>query len=281
MYHVYFAVTKDWFLVEWVTYSYYTMHNDIRTCVLCMCLVPAVHKDPDIQIFDDKNQAVELIKRDIFYNGTWDTEILGNDDFNETDPSKIKFSIEDWLFQNLQNANVFGWIRRKDFSRLKNQFFVKNNQTKGFFSFKHSANVFAEIQFGLSVVAVRKQTKNLEIIYPSTFLSFLPISGENAFRKYCQMWTTGTKEVIKTDKLKNCPCTLESAKINSNLKTDFTCSSTETDCHENVNAFRCFLMNITDSEMYVLSVKHAYSMYVYQYIYMQLNPSSRLSHEWL
>ena len=230
----------------------YMMYNYY---VLYVYTEPALHKDPDIQVFDDKNRTnFVILERETVYYCTWDANNLGKDDFNETEPSKIKFSIENWLFQEHPKTKVSRWIHRQDLreeSRRK-QFVLKNKNFKGesSFSFMHTADERANIvKFSLSVVVVKKQTKNLEIMYVSTFLSFMPRKGENAINIYCQLWRQKTDEIIKTDNLPSCPCTFESAKINPDLKVDFTCSATITDCHENLNASRCFLMNIT--EMYV------------------------------
>lgn len=211
---------------------------------------PAVYEDPNIQVLDNINQTqFALIEHDTVYNCKWNTD-LGGDDFNETEPDNITFSIENWLFQIHPVTNVPRWFPRHELPRptLRNQFVVTNDRDNGFFSFKQTTNALARGQFGLFIVAVKKQTENLEILYTSSFLSFVPditgFSGEDAIKEFCRRWNDKTNEVVKRDSLTSCPCTLESAKMNPDLDVDFTCSATERDCHENVNAHRCFIVSI-------------------------------------
>ena len=210
---------------------------------------PAVYKDPDIEVLGNINQTqFALIQHDTVYNCKWDTDDLGGDDFNETEPDEIEFSIENWLFQLHPVTNVSRWLPRHELPRrtLREQFtVVKSDHKNGSFYFKQTTNFFARFQFGLSIVAVKKKTENLEILYTSSFLSFVPdVGSENATKEICQMWNAKTNEIVKPDNLTSCPCTLESAKMNPDLDVDFTCSATEPDCHENVNAHRCFLVSI-------------------------------------
>ena len=67
---------------------------------------------------------------------------------------------------------------------------------------------------------------------------------KGAVKEFCRRWNTITDEIVKVDNLTNCPCTLESARMNPELVVDFTCSATKPDCHENVNAHHCFLKSI-------------------------------------
>ena len=213
---------------------------------------PAVYKDPDIQVLGNTNQTqFALIQRDTMYNCKWDTEDLGGDDFNETEPDEIKFSIENWLFQLHPVTNVSRWLPRHELPRktLREHFKVETNDyNNGSFSFTQTTKSFAKLQFGLSIVAVKKETRNLEILYTSSFLSFVPeilgFNGRDAIKEFCRRWNNRTDEIVESDNLRSCPCTLESAKMNPDLDVDFTCSVTEPDCHENVNAHRCFLVSI-------------------------------------
>ena len=197
---------------------------------------------------DDNNETqFALIEHNTVYNCKWDADDLGKDDFTETEPT---FSIENWLFLLHPRTGVSRWIPRHELSRQtqRNAFIVENDQVvNGFFSFKQTANEFAKIRFGLSIVVVKKQTENLEILYTSSFLSFVPIimglSGRVAIKEFCRDWRNRTNEIIEDDTLTSCPCTLESAKMNPLLDVDFTCSATEPGCHENVNAHRCFLVS--------------------------------------
>ena len=217
--------------------------------------MPALHKDPDLRVFDDNNQAqFALIEHDTEYNVNWNTEELNKDDFNKSNVPE--FSIENWLFQRHPKTLVPRWYPRHEHPRSipRNAFKVMESEfEKGSFSFKQVTKSFAQLQFGLSIVAVRKRTRHLEIIYSTSLLSFIPTilghSGKGAIKEFCRSWNTKTNETVKSENLTNCPCTLESAKMDPNLKVDFTCSATKRDCHENVNAHRCFIVNI--KEMYV------------------------------
>ena len=211
--------------------------------------------DPDLKVFDNSNEIeFALIEYDTVYDVKWNTEELNINDFSES--HAIKFSIENWLFQTHPQTKVSRWLPRHEFSRAvqRNQFkALKSDFENGLFSFKHTTKAFTRTQFGLSVVAIRKQTKHLEILYSTSLLSFLPssfgLSGKAAIKEFCYQWNTKTNEIVQSDNLKRCPCTLESAQIDPNFEVDFTCSATEQGCHENVNAHRCFLMSI--KEMYV------------------------------
>ena len=207
--------------------------------------VPALHKEPDIQVLDDNNETqFALIEHGKVHNCKWDTDDLGQDDFTETEP---EFSIENWLFLPHPSTQVSRWIPRHS-TNQKDAFTVVTNDPKnGFFSFKQETKAFAKFQFGLSIVAVKKKTENLEIFYTSSFLSFVPNvlgSGRDAIKNFCRDWRDKTVEIIDHNTLISCPCTLESAKMNPLLDVDFTCSATELDCHENVNAHRCFLVSV-------------------------------------
>ena len=211
--------------------------------------------EPDLKVFDNNNEIeFALIEYDTVYNVKWNAEELNNNDFNES--SAIKFSIENWLFQTHPQTKVSRWLPRHEFSRSaqRNQFkAMESDFGKGFFSFKQTTRPLARIQFGLSVVAIRKQTKHLEILYLTSLLSFMPRisghSGKVATKEFCHQWSTKTDEIVQSDNLKSCPCTLESTEMDPNFEVDFTCSATEQGCRENVNAHRCFLMSI--KEMYV------------------------------
>ena len=220
---------------------------------LCMYMYaePAVYEDPDIEVLDNINQTqFALIEHSKVHNCKWDTDDLGEDDFNETEPDDISFSIENWLFQVHPLTGVPRWFPRHEFPRqtIRNQFQVTNDENNGFFSFTQTTKSLAKIQFPISIVVLKKQTENLKILYTSSFLSFVPeilgFSGENATKEFCRRWNVRTDEIVKADNLTSCPCTLESARMNPNLDVDFTCSATNRDCHENVNAHRCFIISI-------------------------------------
>ena len=174
---------------------------------------------------------------------------MNQNDFNEA--GTISFAIENWMFQIHPATNTPRWLPRHELPRhtLRNQFqILQSDSDTGVFSFRQTTKVFARIQFTIHIIAVRKQTENLSILYTSTFVSFLPeilgLSSRNATNEFCRRWNSRTDEIIKADYLTNCPCTLESATTNPDLVADFTCSSMAPGCHENVNAYRCFLKSI-------------------------------------
>ena len=231
-----------------------------QCCSLCICvlyaniyIVPALHKDPDIKVFNNFSQTqFTLIEHDTVHNGSWNTNELNQDDFDET--GEIKFYIENWLFQTIQG--VTRWLPRNELIRPTQRLWFKllrNDSKNGTFSFKQTTRSPAKLRFIISLVALKKVTKNLEILYTSSLLSFVPNlssgSGIDAIKEVCQVWRNKTVDVVNPNDLKSCPCTLESARVDPNLAVDFTCSATERDCHENVRAHRCFLMNL--NKMYV------------------------------
>ena len=220
---------------------------------MCIYLVPALHKDPDIKVFDSSNQTqFTLIEHNEVHNGEWNTNELNQDDFDET--GEIKFSIENWLFRTVKG--VSRWLPRNELIQKTQRLWfelLQNDNKNGTFSFKQTTRATAKFQFIISLVALKKVTKNLEILYTSSLLSFVPDVpshfGRDAIKEFCRMWRSKTVDVVKPNDLKSCPCTLDSARVDPNLEVDFTCSATERDCHENVRAHRCFLMNL--NKMYV------------------------------
>ena len=213
-----------------------------------MCTVPAVYKEPTIQVMDKDNQTrFALIERGTVFNGKWNTVELNRRDFNES--GKFNFSIENWLFQTVPTTRWFP--RHKSVKMtIRNQFkLIQKNDDNGFFSFQQNIKAQAMNRFNVVIIVIRKQTESLEILYTSSLLSFVPVSsgesGKNAIKEYCREWSNRANEInIDIKNLTNCPCTLESAKVDPNLDVDFTCSATQHNCHENVNAYRCFLMKI-------------------------------------
>ena len=184
------------------------------------------------------------------YNGAWNTVELNQNDFDE--PGEIKFFIENWLFQTHPITRVPRWFPRHEFrgSSQRERFTIlQSDYDIGQFSFKQTTKLTVKMKFDISIIVVRKETQSLNITYTSSLLSFMPdgffsFSAKSAIKELCHMWTAKTNEIVKPDDLGSCPCTLESAKMNPNLHVDFTCSSIQPDCHENLNAHRCFLKRI-------------------------------------
>lgn len=214
-----------------------------------MPAVPALHRDPDIQILDDNNVTeFTLIEHGKTYNGSWNPIHLNQDDYNEG--GSITFTVENWIYLV---TNVGRWISRQDLGTTQKSFFkvIQSRSDNGSFSFMQTTRALRGNQFGVMIILVRKQTKHLNIIYTSSFLSFLPthlITGGSPVQQFCQKWYQSRfLSDIDSEKLKGCPCTLEAAKMDPTLKLDFTCSPTEPQCHENVNAHRCYLMKLNDT----------------------------------
>ena len=215
-------------------------------------IVPALHQDPDIEVLDNLNGAeFALIEHSKVYSGKWKTEQLNNNDFNET--GEIKYYIENWLFHTHPKTKVSRWINRQELSigTQRRAFQVmESDMNKGIFTFKQDTQAFLRPNFIIAIVVLRKETANLNLIYTSSFLSFIPKvngSGIGAIRKFCDMWSDKTSEKIDGTKLKKCPCTLQSAKMDPDLSQDFTCSVTQPDCHENVNAHRCYVLKLNNT----------------------------------
>jgi len=196
-----------------------------------------------------------LIEHNTKYKCTWNTEELNQNDYNET--GEIKFFIENWLFETHPVTRVARWVRRRDLPRRAQRlwFQVLGSVTEnGTFTFKQTTRLSARIQFDISIIVVKKQTENLKILYTSTLLSFVPdisrFRGREAIIAYCRLWYHMSNKIVKPE---SCPCTLESAKMDRNLTAGFTCSTTEPDCYENVNAHQCFLKKLDNRyvHMYV------------------------------
>jgi len=220
---------------------------------LYIIIVPAIHSESEIQVFDDVGETkFTLIEHKKTYKSTWNTEKINRNEFDEV--GKMNFSIENWLFQTHQVTNITAWLSRQDLPRpTQRQWFQASeiDSDNGNFSFKQTTRSFAKIRFGISIIVVKKKTENLEIMYTSSLLSFVPnvnqLTGREAIIEFCRLWNTGTDEIVEPKILKRCPCTLESARMDPNLNTDFTCSATEPNCHENVNAHRCYLIKVNNS----------------------------------
>ena len=152
--------------------------------------------------------------------------------------------LENWAF--LQGRQ---WIRRRSEFETQSQEppfqLLDEDYNNGSAKFKQVTNLPRQFQFDVSLVILCKQTKNLNILYPSTILSFVPklFSGNNAIFEYCRMWVAQTNDIIISNNLQNCPCTINSVRFDPDFMADPTCS-TGSKCHENVNANRCFIKNV-------------------------------------
>ena len=205
--------------------------------------VPSVYKEPDILITDDKNQTqFELIEHGKVYIGKLNAYELNDNEYQES--GETKFFIENWLFEKHPRTRVPRWFPHHEYPAVSRRYAFRVLQTddnNGFFSFKQVTRAPARFQFPISIIAVRKQTQNLNITYTSSFLSFLP---RGLIKDWCYKWHARTNKNINPDYLESCPCTLVFAIMDPDLSVDFTCSPVKPGCHENINANRCYLKRI-------------------------------------
>ena len=208
--------------------------------------VPAVFKAPDIHIYDSLGEKeFAVINNEENYVAEWDYKQLNKDQFNEN--GSITFTIENWFF-------FIGSIWMKRSSKQK-KFVVVDDYKNGTFIFRQESNRLRIFQFDISVVVLVKHTKNLNITYTSSVLSFahklIPkFTGETAIMKYCDIWFNETNEAVPITNLEDCPCTREAVRFDPDFISDPTCSSTSHKCHENIGATICYLKNI-NTTMYV------------------------------
>ena len=174
-----------------------------------------------------------VIENEKTYSATWDSEMLNQDEFEENDT--ISFSVENWWYFFKMDL----WVRRQV---TKFEVF-ETNYTNGSFKFKQLIDRLRTFTFDVSVLVLIKHTKNLDIWYTSTILSFAPKPSTNSILEYCDSWFKETNELIEVDDLQSCPCNLESVVLDPEFISDPTCAD-GSDCHENVGAVRCFLKSI-------------------------------------
>ena len=200
-----------------------------------------------MKIFSENSETdteFALIEHNTNYTAKWDPEILNVNEFDETGDVSLKF--QNWIF----GVNLKTWFDRRKRKGSQADFLdIINNETdKGIVTFKQTRNEFSATKFDMSLLVLIKATKNLEIHYASSFLSFLPkrggFTGTKAVINYCQTWHNKTKERLNSAQLTNCPCKMKSVMFNKDFESDPTCSATKTDCHENVDANRCYLKKI-------------------------------------
>ena len=210
--------------------------------------VPALYKKPDVKVFNENSGTdteFALIEYGTKYTAKWDPELLNVNEFNES--GNVSFKFQNWIF-GIATKN---WIDRKKRQRSQSDFLniIKNETDKGTVTFTQTINQVSLIKFDMSLLVLIKTTKNLEIHYASSLLSFLPkrggLTGTKAVINYCQTWHNKTRERLNSAQLTNCPCKMKSVMFNKDFESDPTCSATKTDCHENVDANRCFLKKIT------------------------------------
>ena len=213
-----------------------------------------MYQEPDIKIYKGDNTKESLfIEQDVEYTATWDPEILNIDEFNEN--GSISFDFQNWIF-GLRNK----WIDRKERSRVDPNFLkiISDQTTKGIITFSQNIDNLAGGTFDMSFLALTKKTKNLEISYTSTLLSFL----DKDVISVCQTWHNKTKDRLSTSDVGSCPCNMKSAIFDDDFESDPTCSVTNTECHENVNANHCYLRKVK----YVIININQLSYHAHRYV---------------
>ena len=197
-----------------------------------------MYKVPDLRtVYNEAEVKFAIIENDNTYSATWDSEMLNQDEFEENDT--ISFSVESWWYF----FSIDLWARHP-VARFN---VFETDYTNGSFKFRQRTNRRRTFTFDVSVLVLIKHTKNLDIWYTSTILSFGPrlfSASTNLLLEYCDLWFKETNELIKVDDLQSCPCTLESVKLDPEFISDPTCQADGSDCHENVGAVRCFLKRI-------------------------------------
>jgi len=227
-------------------------HIDFNNCCL---LVSAVYKDPDVHIYDNQeNLEFAMLYNDVIYSAKWNTEQFNKDQFKEN--GTISFDLENWFF--LQGRR---WIKRRSIfqqGRPDPPFqILDKDYDNGNVTFKQAINKPIRFQFDISLVVLLKKTRNLNILYTSTILSFVPkgFSDQAGILEYCTLWLNDlSNTAVQRDNLQNCPCTLTSVRLDPDFTTDPTCSSSSSKCHENVKtenveATHCYIKNV--DKMYV------------------------------
>ncbi|XP_065893780.1 uncharacterized protein [Dysidea avara] len=169
----------------------------------------------------------------------WNSEQVKKDQFKEN--GTIAFTVENWFF-------LLGrrWLKRGS----RHQFSIRyTDYDNGNVTFVQRINRPRIFQFDISVLVLVKHTKNLNIMYTSSILSFAQrlfgqITGETALLEYCNLWFAGSIENVNSSYLETCPCTMEAVRFDPDFISDPTCSSTSRKCHENVNATVCYLKRV-------------------------------------
>lgn len=207
-------------------------------------IVPAVFKEPDIHIYDDSGEKeFAVIDNEQPYTAEWNYEQLNKDQFKEN--GTISFTLENWFFFLSSRWNQRTSVQKK--------FVILNDYNNGTVQFMQGTNRFAKFQFDISVIVLVKQTKNLKIMYTSSVLSFAhklfekDITRESAIVEYCNIWVGESNENVSNSDLEACPCTINAVRFDPDFISDPTCSSTSRECHENIDAFQCYLKIINNT----------------------------------
>lgn len=157
----------------------------------------------------------------------WNAQQINRDEFNEG--TDINFRFESHMF----SVNK-GWVKRPPPQRFNT---VRQSFKKGTVIFRQTVNP-SQYEFSIYVIAVIKQTANLEIMYTSSILSYMP-RGATTLEEYCDMWSSRTNQILNSDDLKNCPCNLDSVNLNSDFLAEPKCELPGGNC---VDGNQCYIM---------------------------------------
>ena len=202
-------------------------------------VVPALYKKPDLKIFKTNDTKYEtiLVEANREYYAMWDPEIL---DVNELNESCELSLFQNWIFGliTINGLRMKQWFNRAVRQGNQNRFLkiISNETNRGMISFEHIIN--RKLEFDLSLLVLVKKTRNLKINYASTFLSFL-YDGDTTIEA-CAKWYQHDKKLAKGH-LSSCPCNMKSAIFDNQYEPDLTCFASKAECHENINANRCYL----------------------------------------
>ena len=127
-----------------------------------------------------------------------------------------------------------GWVKQSPRRRFN---IVRQNFKKGTVIFRQTVSP-SQYEFSIYVIAVIKQTVNLEIMYTSSILSYMP-GGATISEEYCDMWSSRTNQILNSDDLKNCPCNLDSVNLNSDVLAEPECELPGDNC---VDGNQCYMM---------------------------------------
>ena len=164
---------------------------------------------------------------------------MNQDTYNEG--GEIRFSIQTRAFLTI----IARWVNTQRFFKL-----IQSNISSGLFSFSQRITLARRTKFHINIITLTKLTKNMEIIYTSLLLSFMPRNGfvgRRAIVQFCHQWRLRTDEIIENTSMTCCPVNLESAKVHPYFVEDFTCSATVPDCKENIKAHRCYLKKLINN----------------------------------
>jgi len=196
-----------------------------------LTLVSSMDKNADVQVYDSSDQTgFTILDHNRRYFAKWNSEEINKDEFDEGD--NINYSFRSYMFTEDSR-----WIN----TQLLNPRLLRTsreNYNRGSVMFRQTITQSSPFTFKIFVVSVVKQTANLEVMYTSSILTFIPkVDGEKSAKKYCDLWSKQATQILFSNDLNNCPCHLNSVQSNSVL--DPTCKLSHGNC---VDGNQCYIM---------------------------------------